>query len=189
MNAMRQRKFQQAYAVMNATPPDVLTKDEQALEWLPIETVQVNEDVFQPRNLRDTQTKAESDAQVAVLLDDLENDGVLDKITVWKWQGHWWCVDGFHRLMAYRHWQAKGTGKAGRKRSRIPVKVVEGSLKDVRGEADKENFKTKLNVPLVERSNTAWEWTKLGHDTAWIVEHARVSRRTAFYMKSTLARL
>ncbi|MBU6481487.1 MAG: hypothetical protein KGS09_13195 [Nitrospirae bacterium] len=75
---------------MSTTPPDVLTKQERYEEWLPIDSIHVNESLFQPRNLHDTDTKTGSEAQIETMLKQLENGEVLDPIEVWKWQGRWW---------------------------------------------------------------------------------------------------
>lgn len=167
---------------MSTTPPDVLTEEERKKPFsLPIDAVQVNHAVFQPRNLRDADTKAGSEEQVSTLLDDLERDGKLEEpITVWKWGGVWWCVDGEHRLKAYQQWKWNGEGKAGARRRRMPVDVVEGSLDEVLREADRENFKTKFNVPLERRMNRGWSWTKAEKEPMWIVEAARISKPSAY---------
>lgn len=76
-------------------------------------------------------------------------DGTLDAITVW-WDGKGWaCIDGHHRLDAYRQ---VGTDKG----DVIRVEVFEGTLEAALARAAATNTRNKLQMSNAERSNAAW---------------------------------
>lgn len=101
-------------------------------------------EVFQQRR----PAKFASDAHVRSLASKAKASplGVLDPLTVW-WDGMaWTCIDGHHRMEAYRT-----TGV-----SDIPVAVFEGSIEDALALSAKANTRDKLQMSRGEKSNAAW---------------------------------
>lgn len=101
--------------------------------------------VFQHRGRRG----AEGDDHVKVLAAAVRKSrtGQLSPVTVW-WDGkRWVCIDGHHRLDAYR--LAAITAP-------IPVEVFNGSLSEAVIQAAAANTKDKLAMPTREKMNAAW---------------------------------
>lgn len=77
---------------------------------------------------------------------------VLDAITVW-WDGKGWtCIDGHHRLDAYRRSGVEAWAP-------IPVKVHPGTLEEAIAEAARGNTRNKLPMSTHERMHAAWRLT------------------------------
>lgn len=107
--------------------------------------VAIIDEVFQHRS----GNQAASRAHVDELTKALErNQGrALDPITVF-WAGDGWCcVDGHHRVEAYR--QANHDKP-------IPVRAFKGSLDEAIAEAARGNSKDKLPMGRAEKSQAAW---------------------------------
>lgn len=80
--------------------------------------------------------------------------GALDAVTIW-WNGkHWICIDGHHRLLAYR--------TAGMMESAVPVQVFEGTPADAIAEAARRNTRDKLAMSRSEKTNAAWRLVIVG---------------------------
>jgi ParB-like chromosome segregation protein Spo0J len=80
--------------------------------------------------------------------------GALDAITVFKIGGEWFCIDGHHRLEAYR--------QAGGRRTHIPVRVFQGSLAEAFSYSIAANAPDKLNLSRDDKYESAWRMVLLG---------------------------
>jgi len=100
-------------------------------------------EVFQHRN----PGKNTSDGHVRSLRSSVKQQGELHPLLVW-WDGKGWaCVDGHHRLEAYR-----SSGKA----SGIPVEVFTGTPEEALREAASRNTRDKLPMSTREKVEAAW---------------------------------
>lgn len=111
---------------------------------LPLKKVKLWPEVFQQRR----PAKFTSEAHIRTLASRAKASplGTLDPLTVW-WDGKAWaCIDGHHRMQAYR---AAGT-------SDIPVVVFEGSIEEALALSAKANTRDKLPMSRGEKSNAAW---------------------------------
>ncbi len=99
---------------------------------------------------------------------------LLDPLTVW-WDGKAWaCIDGHHRVEAYR---AVGVNE-------IPVAVFEGSIEEAVAFSARANTRDKLQMSRGEKSNAAWHLvvaTKLSK--AAQAEASGVSERQVAHMR------
>ncbi|MDT8989688.1 hypothetical protein RQP54_02295 [Curvibacter sp. APW13] len=104
----------------------------------------------------------------------------LDPLTVW-WDGKTWaCIDGHHRMDAYR---AVGTRD-------IPVVVFEGSLEEALVLSAKANTRDKLPMGRGEKSNAAWHLVvKTSLSKAAQAEASGISERLVAHMRSAKATL
>ncbi|MBO6717070.1 MAG: ParB N-terminal domain-containing protein [Rhizobiaceae bacterium] len=133
--------------------------------------------VFQPRSLEGR--LAEDDQHVATLVDAIGNaksPRFLDPILVW-WSGvHWYVVDGFHRLLAYR--------KAGVNQP-VPVAVFSGSLEEAVEAAAAANSKDKLPMTKKDKNNMAWRLTLFfeGRSKRQVARSCAVSERNVANMR------
>lgn len=112
---------------------------------LAIEEIHTDERVFQHR----TGNLTASDAHVTTLQKALERDAktVFPPITIY-WIGNaWCCIDGHHRLKAY---------KSVRQSCVVPVQVFNGTLDAAIGQALAGNSRDKLPMQRREKSEAAW---------------------------------
>jgi hypothetical protein len=112
--------------------------------------------VFQPRGLIDGQEHDLGHVKelVRVLRAAKGTDSpALDPLVVTAFGPHFYCIDGHHRLEAYRE-----AGVA----SPVPVQHFEGSLKDAIWEAIRSNAKDKLPMTKADKLEAAWRLTCLG---------------------------
>ncbi len=115
-------------------------------QFLPLAKIQRLPEVFQHR----TPLPHVSAAHVRTLATAIERQGELSPVTVW-WNGKAWvCIDGHHRLDAYR--------KAG-KVDAIPVEAFEGSLEDAITRAAEANTRDSLTMAPGEKLGAAWRLT------------------------------
>jgi len=139
---------------------------------LSLKRIKLWPEVFQQRR----PAKFVSDAHVRTLASKAKasTNGVLDPVTVW-WDGEAWaCIDGHHRMQAYRT-----TGV-----SDIPVAVFEGSIEEALALSAKANTRDKLQMSRGEKSNAAWHLvvvTKLSK--AAQAEASGVSERQVGHMR------
>ncbi|MER8486505.1 hypothetical protein [Mesorhizobium sp. M1322] len=102
----------------------------------------------------------------------------LDPVTVFAIGTDAYCIDGHHRLGAYRAFKAT---------SSIPVEWFEGSLEQAIVEAIERNQKAKLPMKPMERMEGAWTLVLTGaHSKAKIAAAAGVSERTVANMRGLL---
>jgi uncharacterized ParB-like nuclease family protein len=117
---IQQSGWHNVFQTLKQRGVDPLTETERKLRRLPIQEIKTLETVFQPRQM-DGAT-VESGKHLGELKRALQAKGELDPITVLKVGGEWLCLDGHHRLEAYR--------QAGGRRTHIPVRVFGGNLED-----------------------------------------------------------
>lgn len=129
--------------------------------------------VFQPRGGQD-----EDDYHVRELTRALKAGGAaakLDAILVMGIGRDVYCVDGHHRLAAYR--EAKVTGP-------IPVEWFGGTLDDAVSEAIKRNSRDKLPMSRNDKLEAAWRLVVLGANSkAEIVRATTVADGTVANMR------
>ncbi|ESX22141.1 plasmid partitioning protein ParB [Mesorhizobium sp. LSJC255A00] len=105
-----------------------------------------------------------------------EDVRVLDPVTVYAVGKGAYCIDGHHRLAAYRAAKVKGS---------VPVEWFEGSLAEAIAEAAKRNQKVKLPMTQTERLEAAWRLVILGaHSKRKTAEASGVSERTVANMRA-----
>lgn len=183
---MKQTTWYAAYNMLQGKGLDVLTTAERELHRLPIIDIQTMEALFQPRQLDDETSK--SGAHIGELVRVLKAGGGLPPIAVLKAGRVWWCVDGHHRLEAYRMKAAEHTGR-GKRLTYIPVRVLRGSLADAFDVAVEENSQDKLNMNKDEKLEAAWQRVVLGAASASrISEVTTISERTVCTMRRALER-
>ena len=148
---------------------------------LPHRKIRLWPGVFQHRGRRGGQ----SDAHVKELVAAIKKSptGMLAPMTVW-WDGrNWACIDGHHRLDAYRI-VASGPAYC------VPVEEFKGSLPEAMAQAAASNTKNKLPMAPAEKSNAAWRLVAVNsmsrQETAGV---ASVSTATIAAMRRVRAQL
>lgn len=184
---MKQTTWHAAYTTLQGKGVDVLTDAERELRRLPIAEIQTVEALFQPRQLEGETSK--SGAHLGELVRVLKVRGALAPIVVLKAGGGWWCVDGHHRLDAYKMKAAEQRGR-GKRCTSIPVKVLSvDTLADAFDVAVEENSHDKLNMSKDEKLESAWQRVVLGTASASrISEVTTISERTVCTMRRALGR-
>lgn len=136
-----------------------------------------NPAVFQHR---DHGTSA-SQKHIRTLLGALRRGRTLSPIKVW-WDGKGWaCVDGHHRLEAY---------KAAGFPEQVPVSVFVGSIEKAISEAARGNTEDKLPMSQAEKSNAAWRLTvATAMSKAEVSKAASISEATVAAMRRVHAQL
>ncbi|MER8718301.1 hypothetical protein NKH64_08040 [Mesorhizobium sp. M0999] len=110
-----------------------------------------------------------------------EDGRVLDPVTVYALGSGAYCIDGHHRLAAYRAAKVNGP---------VPVEWFEGSLAEAIAEAAKRNQKVKLPMTQSERMEAAWRLVLLGvHSKRKTSEASGVSERAVANMRSIYRQL
>lgn len=131
--------------------------------------------VFQPRGGQD-----EDDHHVRELTRALKAGGAaakLDPVLVMGIGRDVYCVDGHHRLAAYRQAEVSGP---------IPVEWFGGTLDDAIGEAIKRNSRDKLPMSRNDKLESAWRLVVLGANSiAETSELTTISKRTVVNMRNT----
>lgn len=143
--------------------------------------IAVRQAAFQHRASED----ARSHLHIEELVGGIHASGKLDPVTVW-WDGFGWvCIDGHHRLAAYR--------KAGwDDYAQVPVAVFDGTPDEAVREALRGNSKAKLPMTQEERSDAAWSLVGTGpdaHTAAQIAEAASIHIRTVRRMRTVYRKL
>lgn len=116
-------------------------------ETLTLNQIKMHPEVFQHRTIIDWI----SEPHIKELTKALESGQPLEAITVW-WNGkNWTCIDGHHRIEAYR--------KVIDQQHSIPVKVFSGSVDDAITKAAAGNTKDKLPMSRNEKREAAWRLT------------------------------
>lgn len=140
------QSFTEAWDVLNYQLSTGKPEPKEPPTTLPLSRIKQRAEVFQHRRIH----KHFSEAHVRTLEAAARgrSSKVLDPITVW-WDGKAWvCVDGHHRLLAYRR---MGMGVPP-----IPVEVFSGSPSEALAHAARGNTKAKLPMTQVECSDAAW---------------------------------
>lgn len=130
----------------------------------------------------DTAEGVTSDAHVEALRRALEampdGEQEFDPLTVFAVGEQPYCIDGHHRLAAYRAAGIDG---------RIPVQWFRGSLEEALLEAARANQKVKLPMSPEQRMNAAWRFTCLGvkeHSLRHVAAATGVSKRQVGIMRA-----
>lgn len=146
----------------------------EAPQWLKPFNIRRNPAVFQHRNPHEGDSAAHIRTMAAALSKGISVD--LDPVTVW-WDGKGWCcIDGHHRLAAYR--------KANKMENDVPVRVFTGTLDEAIAQAALGNTSVKLSTSNNERLRAAWRLvctTKL--PKAQTVSASKVSGSTVASMR------
>jgi hypothetical protein len=129
---------------------------------LPINAIKLMPSVFQMRDLGDQPGKygeklTSDERHVRELFQALRNkperQRTLDPIVVVAMGSEWFCIDGHHRLEAYRQ---IGTNRP------VPVEVFQGRLSQAVEKASKRNSKDKLPMSSTDKMEAAWRLDVLG---------------------------
>jgi hypothetical protein len=114
--------------------------------------VTMRPELFQPREFsygaRITDT-----VYVKKLAGQIKLVGELDPIAVIRMGDAWVCIDGHHRLAAYKHVKWQGA---------IRCEWFGGSVREAVDEAVSRNRTVKLEVPKEDRQEQAWKRVLLG---------------------------
>lgn len=141
---------------------------------LSLGSITVRPELFQPRVM----TTAFDPAQVAKLERTIATKGELEPLLVVKLARKWVCVDGHHRLEAYR------------KRSwKSPLKCIWlfGTVRDAIDEGVRRNTVVKLELSTGSRQEAAWQRVVLGWGSKReIVELTNVSEGIVALMRRVM---
>ena len=111
---------------------------------LPLQRIRLRPEVFQHRKPH----AYTSGAHIKELSKAPQQGKDLTPITIW-WDGKGWvCIDGHHRIEAYR--------VAGKWDATVPVEVYEGSIDNAVARAALGNTRDKLPMGSREKTETAW---------------------------------
>ena len=147
-----------------------------SVELLPSE-VQMRPELFQPREFSFGLRATDRD-HVKKLARAIGIQGELDPIVVIKLGKKFVCVDGHHRLEAYR---AEKWVKP------IKCEWFSGSVREAVDESVTRNAKDRLNVPQADRLEVAWKRVLLGWGSkAEIVRLCCVGDGTVAHMRRVM---
>jgi hypothetical protein len=124
-----------------------------------------------------------SEAHIGQLAKVPQQGRSLDPILVW-WDGSGWtCVDGHHRIEAYRH--------AGNPNPVVPVQVFKEDLPAALARAAESNSHDKLMMSPREKTEAAWRLTLAPArlSIAQVAGASGASRRSVAYMREVKAEL
>lgn len=136
-------------------------------------------EVFQHRSGNLAQSQAHIRELVRVLR--MRDGKPFDPITVFWIGDGWCCIDGHHRMAAYRIAGHQGP---------IPVRVFSGTIEQAMAKALLNNARDKLPMGREEKTNAAWRLviaTKLSKAT--ISQASGVSERTVAYMRDAARKI
>lgn len=136
--------------------------------------------VFQHRRPHASDSKAHVATLTALLKPNSKKR--LEAISIW-WTGkHWVCIDGHHRLAAYR--KALGVSAV------VPVSVFHGTLDEAITQAAQGNTRSTLPMTAREKTRAAWRLVcTTDRSKAQIVEACGVGDGTVAAMRRVLHRL
>jgi hypothetical protein len=115
------------------------------------ETIATRTELFQPRGFFHGMYELDND-HVKKLAREIRIKGELDPVLVVKLGGDWVCVDGHHRLEAYRKNKWSGT---------IKCRWFAGDVRQAVDESIRRNSIVKLEVPQPDKLEEAWKRTVL----------------------------
>jgi hypothetical protein len=144
---------------------------------LNVNEVDLKPELFQPREF--TYGFFETDkGHVGKLKKAIEVNGELDPIVVTKLGETWVCVDGHHRLEAY---------KKAKWKKRIECEWFGGNAREAMDESMARNKKDRLNVPHADRLEEAWKRVLMrGWSKAQIVKLCGVGEGTVANMRKVV---
>ena len=139
--------------------------------------------VFQPRLFQDD--LGDDEAHVRELVRAIKakpkQAPFLDPVLVMAIGGGFTCIDGMHRLLAYKRAGVDGP---------IPVEHWEGSIEDAIKEAVLRNARDKLAMTNDDKLEAAWRLTVLeAHSKREVSEATGVAQSTIGTMRATLKKL
>jgi ParB-like chromosome segregation protein Spo0J len=151
-------------------------KGDGAERRMPLRRIKTRPEIFQHRRPAGHASAAHVKELAAVA-----KEHALEPILVW-WDGrHWTCIDGHHRIEAYR--------KAGVSYE-VPVKVFKGTPEEASLQAARGNSRAKLPMSPTEKLGAAWRivtTTKASkHETA---DASGASERTVANMRRVREKL
>ncbi|WNB75702.1 ParB N-terminal domain-containing protein [Methylomonas koyamae] len=171
---------QAAIAELKADIQNGKPRPEKAPTSLPLDSIDTREDVFQYRIALNYSSRAHIDQLKQVLTMGAPNKRLTKIAVMWDGRGYV-CIDGHHRLQAYR---AAGVT------TKIPVTVHTGSVEEALLIALLTNTRNKLDMTAKDRTSAAWRLTvtmpKLSKEE--VSANTGVSGRTVGYMRSALRR-
>lgn len=177
---MKANGWHSVFQTLRQRGVDPLTDSERKLRRLPIQEIKTLEAVFQPRQT--VGDEAASGKHLGELKRVLHDRGTLDPITVLKVGGEWLCIDGHHRLEAYRQSESR--------RTHIPVKVFSGTLEEALRASIEVNAPDKLNLTKEDKLEAAWKLVVLGVDSvATISNTSTIAERSVQRMRRGLERV
>jgi hypothetical protein len=147
------------------------------------EDIRMAVSVFQPRQLQED--LGEDEAHVRELARALnakpKGSRYLDPVLVIAVGKAFYCLDGMHRLLAYKRAGVDGP---------VPVEHFEGSMEDAIKEAVTRNSRDRLAMTSDDKLEAAWRLTVLGvHSKREVAEATGASERTIATMRTTLRKL
>jgi hypothetical protein len=137
-------------------------------------------EVFQPRTIEGAMgADADHVRELERGLRAQGKAGFLDPILVIRVGKRTLCVDGHHRLVAYRNQKTERP---------VPVEWFAGSIREAVVETAKRNARDRLPMRRREKLEAAWRMTILdaGHSKAEIAEATTVAVATIATMRKTL---
>lgn len=125
-------------------------------EALPLHEITTHEPLFQTRS----PSEDESETHVRKLYRTIirKSGSPLDPIQVFWIGDTWCCIDGHHRLKAYKRAVEKGHWQTSQP---VPVEVFRGSLLEASAEGGEENGKARLAMQESEKNDHAWSFVIL----------------------------
>lgn len=109
-------------------------------------------DIFQQRMDQD-EDRLRKDQHIENLVRSIKFKSNLDPILVLPYMGQFVCIDGHHRIAAY---------KAAKIKDNIPVEVFEGTFKEALEVSLTQNIKDKLSMTRSEKTEAAWRFLNTG---------------------------
>jgi hypothetical protein len=171
MSKKRERTLAEAWAALNTQVSKGKPAPAVAGPFINANAIKLRPEVFQHRQPGDRASKAH--------VRELERGAAaesLEPVLVW-WDGKAWaCIDGHHRLMAYR--------AIGKHDALVNVEAFRGTPEEAMAEAARRNTRDKLTMSRTEKTGTAWRLvasTKL--TKAETVEASGASDGTVAHMR------
>lgn len=138
---------------------------------LPLRRIKLRPEVFQHRR----PSGPASAAHIKDLMSSAK-ERPLDPLLVW-WDGkHWTCIDGHHRIEAYK--RAGGFDE-------VPVRVFRGTPEQASLQAARGNSRAKLQMSATEKLGAAWRIVSTASDVSKqeTAEASGASERTVANMR------
>ncbi len=155
-------------------------------EALPLHEITTHEPLFQTRSPSEDESETHVNTLYRTIIRKRGNP--LDPIQVFWIGDTWCCIDGHHRLKAYKRAVEKGHWQTSQP---VPVKVFQGSLLEASAEGGEENGKARLKMLESEKNDHAWSFVILDSELAFskaeTADKTGVSTATIGNMRRVLA--
>jgi hypothetical protein len=150
---------------------------------VPREDIRMAASIFQPRLFRED--LGEDEAHVRELVRALnakpKGNRYLDPVLVMAVGKAFYCLDGMHRLFAYKRAGIDGP---------VPVEHFEGTIEDAVKEAMHRNSRDRLAMSSDDKLEAAWRLTLLGvHSKREVADATGAAPSTIATMRATLRKL